>query len=236
MIVGEQRFVMNFKLIKQHSEGFQYFFRPTNMNWPFLSRRFQSQHFVIALAFPPYGLRSIRSTFMRVYDGLCFDYNMFGMIWLLLKRFYFLRGFLCTEHENMGYFVEGINHIKVEERLWRRIYVTITGLSLVLSRAEYFVRLQNRLGSHISWWQLFISQVCWTPVISLVLECQYGVDWWEKTFCNFNMRNKSVMIEPVFWIEEQCWWGLNGRNSCPLQVFQFCLILLQIIFTISVCK
>ena len=160
----------------------------------------------------------------------------FQSCWLLLKRFYFLWGFLCTEHENMGYFVEGINHIKVEERLWRGIYVTTTGLSLVLSRAEYFVRLQNRLGSHISWWQLFISQVCWTPVISQVLECQYGVDWWEKMFRNFNMRNKSVMIEPVFWIEEQCWWSLNGRNSCPLQVFQFCLILLQIIFTISVCK
>ena len=178
MIVCEQRFVLNFKLIKQHSKGIQYFLRPTNMNWLFLSRRFQSRHFVIALAFPPYALRYIhRSTFMRVYDGLCFDYNMFGMIWLLLKRFYFLRGFLCTEHENMGYFVEGINHIKVEERLWRGIYVTTTGLSLVLSRVEYFVRLQNRLGSHISWWQLFISQVCWTPVISLVLECQYGVDW-----------------------------------------------------------
>ena len=128
---------------------------------------------------------------------------------------------VCTEHENMGYFVEGINHIKVEEHLWRGIYVTTTGLSLVLSRAEYFVRLQNRLGSHISWRQLFISQVCWTPVISLVLECQYGIDWWEKTFCNFNMRNKSVMIEPVFWIEEQCWWGLNGRNSLHCKCFNF---------------
>ena len=134
MIVWERRFVLNFKLIKQHSKELQYFFRPTNMNWLFLSRRFQSRHFVIALAFPPYALRYIdRSTLMRVYDGLCFDYNMFGMIWLLLKRFYFLLGFLCTEHENMGYFVEGINHIKVEERLWRGIYVTTTGLSLVLS-------------------------------------------------------------------------------------------------------
>ena len=164
--------------------------------------------------------------------------SFFNFVWMdlaVLKRLDFLQRFLCMECKNMGYFVDEANH-KVEGHLRRGITITSTGLSLVLSRAEYFVRLQNRLGSHISWWQLFISQVCWTPVVSLVLECQYGVDWWEKTFCNFNMRNKSVMIEPVFWIEEQCWWGLNGRNSCPLQVFQFCWILLQIIFTISVCK
>ena len=150
MIVCEQRFVLNFQLIKQRSKGLQYFFRSTNMNWLFLSRRFQSRHFVIALAFPPYALRYIhRSTFMRVYDGLCFDYNMFGMIWLLLKRFYFLQGFLCTEHENMGYFFEGINHTKVVECPGRGIYVTTTGLSLILSRADIFGRLQNRLGSQI---------------------------------------------------------------------------------------
>ena len=178
MIIYEQRFLLNYKLIKQRGKGFQYFLHPTNMNLLFLSRRFQSRHFVIAWTFQPYALCYInRSTFMRVYDDMFFNYNMFGMIWLLLKRLYFLRGFLCMERENMGYFVDGINHTKVEERLWRGIYVTSTGFSLVLSRAEYFVRLQNRLGSQVSWWQLFKSQVCWTPVVGIVLERQYDVDW-----------------------------------------------------------
>ena len=161
----------------------------------FLSRRFQSRHFVIAWTFPSDTLCYInRSTFMKVYDDMFFNYNMFGMIWLLLKRLNFLRGFLCTERENMGYFDEGINHTKVEERLWRGIYVTSQGFHSSCPEQNIFVRLQNRLGSHISWWQLFNSQVCWTPVIGLVLERQYNVDWWEKTICNFNMCNKSEIL------------------------------------------
>ena len=46
----------------------------------------------------------------------------------------------------MGYFVDEASH-KVEGRLRRGITITFTGLSLVLSRADIFVRLQNRLGS-----------------------------------------------------------------------------------------
>ena len=52
----------------------------------------------------------------------------------------------------MGYFVDEANHkVYVEGHLWRGTSTTITstGLSLVLSRADAFVRLQNRLGSQI---------------------------------------------------------------------------------------
>ena len=48
----------------------------------------------------------------------------------------------------MGYFVDEASH-KVEGCLRRGIAITSTGLSLVLSRADIFVRLQNRLGSQI---------------------------------------------------------------------------------------
>ena len=66
----------------------------------------------------------------------------------VLKRLDFLQRFLCTECKNMGYFVDEANH-KVEGHLRRGITITSTGLSLVLSRADIFVRLQNRLGSQI---------------------------------------------------------------------------------------
>ena len=66
----------------------------------------------------------------------------------VLKRLDFLQRFLCMECKNMGYFVDEAGH-KVEGRLRRGITITFTGLSLVLSRADIFVRLQNRLGSKI---------------------------------------------------------------------------------------
>ena len=133
--------------------------------------------FLIGRRYLAYTLRFMnRSMSMRVYVGVCLFFNFVWMDLAVLKLLDFLQRFLCMECKNMGYFVDEANH-KVEGHLWRGTTITATGLSLVLSRAEYFVRLQNRLGSHISWWQLFISQVCWTPVISLVLECQYGVDW-----------------------------------------------------------
>ena len=46
----------------------------------------------------------------------------------------------------MGYFVDDASH-KVKGCLRRGITITSTWLSLVLSRADIFVRLQNRLGS-----------------------------------------------------------------------------------------
>ena len=66
----------------------------------------------------------------------------------VLKRLDFLQRFLCMECKNMAYFVDEAGH-KVEGRLRRGITITFTGLSLVLSRADIFVRLQNRLGSQI---------------------------------------------------------------------------------------
>ena len=72
-------------------------------------------------------------------------------VWMdlaVLKRLDFLQRFLCMECKNMAYFVDEAGH-KVEGRLRRGITITFTGLSLVLSRADIFVRLQNRLGSQI---------------------------------------------------------------------------------------
>ena len=175
----------------QHVSRFQQFQRSFLHTSVVSSSRYHPRHFLIGHC-PTFTLRySNGSMSMRVYVGVCLFFNFVWMDLAVLKRLDLLQRFLCTECKNMGYFVDEASH-KVEGRLRRGITITSTGLSLVLSRAEYFVRLQNRLGSHIFWWQLFISQVCWTPVISPVLECQY-------------MRNKSVMTEPVFWLEEQCW-------------------------------
>ena len=85
---------------------------------------------------------------MKVYVGVCLFFNFVWMDLAVLKRLDFLQRFLCTECKNMGYFVDEASH-KVEGRLRRGITITFTGLSLVLSRADIFVRLQNRLGSQI---------------------------------------------------------------------------------------
>ena len=89
-----------------------------------------------------------RSMSMRVYVGVCLFFNFVWMDLAVLKRLDFLQRFLCMECKNMGYFVDEASH-KVEGRLRRGITITSTGLSLVLSRADIFVRLQNRLGSQI---------------------------------------------------------------------------------------
>ena len=78
----------------------------------------------------------------------------------VLKRLDFLQRFLCMECKNMGYFVDEANH-KVEGHLWRGFTITSAGRSLVLSRADAFVRLQNRLGLQIFLVIIiFTSQVC----------------------------------------------------------------------------
>ena len=89
-----------------------------------------------------------RSMSMRVYVGVCLFFNFVWMDLAVLKRLDFLQRFLCMECKNMGYFVDEANH-KVEGHLRRGTTITSTGLSLVLSRADTFVRLQNRLGSQI---------------------------------------------------------------------------------------
>ena len=89
-----------------------------------------------------------RSMSMRVYVGVCLFFNFVWMDLAVLKRLDFLQRFLCMECKNMGYFVDEANH-KVEGHLWRGTTITSTGLSLILSRADAFVRLQNRLGSQI---------------------------------------------------------------------------------------
>ena len=132
MIVYEHRFVLNYKLIKQSSKRFQYFLRPINKNLLFLSRRFQSRHFVIARTFPSDTLCYInRSTFMKVYEGMFFNYNMFGMIWLLLKRLNFFEGFyarsvktwdtsmrgLIIQRQKNAYGEEFMSHLRAFTRL-----------------------------------------------------------------------------------------------------------------------
>ena len=105
--------------------------------------------FLIGRRYLAYTLRFMnRSMSMRVYVGVCLFFTFVWMDLAVLKRLDFLQRFLCMECKNMGYFVDEANH-KVEGHLWRGTTITSTGLSLVLSRADAFVRLQNRLGSQI---------------------------------------------------------------------------------------
>ena len=105
--------------------------------------------FLIGRRYLAYTLRFMnRSMSMRVYVRVCLFFTFVWMDLAVLKRLDFLQRFLCMECKNMGYFVDEANH-KVEGHLWRGTTITSTGLSLVLSRADAFVRLQNRLGSQI---------------------------------------------------------------------------------------
>ena len=124
--------------------------------------KISSRIFLIRRRYLAYTLSFMnRSMSMRVYVGVCLFFNFVWMDLAVLKRLDFLQRFLCIECKNMGYFdkcripwrefffcVDEANH-KVEGRLRRGITITSTGLSLVLSRADIFVRLQNRLGSQI---------------------------------------------------------------------------------------
>ena len=109
--------------------------------------KISSRIFLIERRYLGYTLSFInRSMSMRVYVGVCLFFTFVWMDLAVLKRLDFLQRFLCMECKNMGYFVDEANH-KVEGHLWRGTTITSTGLSLVLSRADTFVRLQNRLGS-----------------------------------------------------------------------------------------
>ena len=111
--------------------------------------KISSRTFLIRRRYLAYTLSFMnRSMFMRVYVGVCLFFTFVWMDLAVLKRLDYLQRFLYMECKNMGYFVDEANH-KVEGHLWRGTTITSTGLSLVLSRADAFVRLQNRLGLQI---------------------------------------------------------------------------------------
>jgi len=130
--------------------------------------------FLIGRRYLAYTLRFMnRSMSMRVYVGVCLFFTFVWMDLAVLKRLDFLQRFLCMECKNMGYFVDEANH-KVEGHLWRGTTITSTGLSLVLSRADAFVRLQNRLGSQIFLVICIRISSSWTSVIfqKLGFQCE----------------------------------------------------------------
>ena len=118
----------------------------------------------------------------------------------VLKRLDFLQRFLCMEFQNMGSFLDEANH-QVEGHLWRGITLTSTGLSLVLSRADAFVRLQNRLGSQIFPGDIYSYLKCVGHQLFFKswLSSEKN-DWCKKTFVTSTCATEKKLENQFSWI------------------------------------
>ena len=130
----------------------------------------------------------------------------------------------------MAYFVDEAGH-KVEGRLRRGITITFTGLSLVLSRADIFVRLQNRLGLQI-FLVIFINSYLKCVGHQLFFKSWASSaknNWCEKTSCNFNVRNRKGSGKPVFLIQKSSADETSMDETAVHCKYLFLLVLMQII-------
>ena len=166
MICGS-RFLLIFRLIKQHISEYHYFvglpgyFFADNIFRYFILDGFDFLDTCNISFTPQYG---------RVYEsvwGICLSLNVPRVCFdCHYNRLVFLQRLLGSYLKAWDTWLENLLISKVEGRLWRELVITLMGLSLILSRADLFVRLKNRLGSHtLPSDNKLKSQVCWTPIV-----------------------------------------------------------------------